>query len=658
MVRSLLDILTSGLPLSAKDLLVKAATASFGEGTVELVDLTKDNLRQRVRLSKRNVADVLVVLDEVSADLCKDIEDGLYTSDKFYRYSDDSSFVEFLNNKYSLSLELPKETMEISERIGDSENNELIERLQSKILDLEGILTNCNLRIQELTNIIENGGYTESTEQNNEEIELLKKDNLELRSLLADKDIEGKSSEDLLSTLRKERDELQKTVENLEKGKNSLLTDYKSVNGELTEFKTKYSVQSGLLRSRETEIEVLKNKLLESTDSDSKLKVLLEEKATVDKILSDSQLENSKLKVDLESKDLEIANLRKQVSSSGNTELEQSLSKALSEKDSLSKQVVELQRKLEDTEKDLGKSKENIDSLILSKGSMQSSLSILENKLKEADENLMQLNKEKIELLNKITILEKSTDRDSDIEAVMSELTKVTQKYDAMSNNVFSKVSSLALPKNSTPIKLVTKQLELSHLRFVFSGSTESRKGTYKCLLDEFRNLPPNERVLIVDCVSETSVDYVFEIERVTPGIDWFRKGGGVQPYLSNTCLKNVQVLTPGLSYINDAYFLTIDWASRLAELENSGYNVVLYCGDISNLVGRILHESFASLGNSMIYVHGNSIGARTIIVNLKGITNSKDSIICYFELNKKMQRFYDIVNKTNECRVLSVIRR
>lgn len=655
----MLSILTSGLPLSAKDILLKASNTVFGEGTVELVDLTKDNLRQRVRLSKRNVADVLVILDEVSADICKDIEDGLYSMDKFYKYSDDASFVEYLNNKYSLSLELVKESMEISDS-KEPINNELLERLQSKIADLEGIINNCNKRIQELTEVIDTCGYSEGNSQDKEDVELLKKDNLALRSVISDLEAKGKSSEELVVNLRKERDELQKSVENLENRKKSLLADFKSVSDELTEFKTKYSTQSGLLSSRESEIEVLKNKLLESTDNNSKVKLLLDEKADVVRQLNMTELENSKLRVDLDSKQQEIDSLKKQIGDNTNlTENEFNktrLAKALSDKETLSQQVSDLQKELIDCRSSLNSLQTDYDSINSVKEGMQETISTLESKLKDSDENLMQLNKEKLELSNKVIILEKSTDRDADIEAVMSDYSKIKQKYESLKNNVFSKIASLSLPKNSTPLKLIEGDVKFPHIRFAFSGNTESRKGTYKCLLDEFRHLPSNERVLIVDCVSETSVDYVFEIERVVAGIDWFRKGGGVQPYLSNTCLKNVQVLTPGLTYINDAYFLTIDWLSRLNELENSGYNVVLYCGDISNLFGRILHESLASLGNSIIYTHGNSIGARTIILNLKGITNSKDSVVCYFELNRKMQRFYEIVNKTNECRILSVV--
>ena len=205
-------------------------------------------------------------------------------------------------------------------------------------------------------------------------------------------------------------------------------------------------------------------------------------------------------------------------------------------------------------------------------------------------------------------------------------------------------------------IRLLHSTEEYDKIRFVFSGSTESRKGTYRCLLDEFRGLPNSERVVIVDVTSETCVDYVFEIKSVVPGLNWFIKGGGVQQYLSKTCLSNVQVLSPGLGYINDCYFLTVNWDDRLRELNESGYNVVVYLGDVSSMTGRVFHEAFASCGSSMVYVHGNAIGARSVVSNLKGLSNAKDSVICYFEYNKKVERFYNMVAKTNECRVLSML--
>ena len=142
--------------------------------------------------------------------------------------------------------------------------------------------------------------------------------------------------------------------------------------------------------------------------------------------------------------------------------------------------------------------------------------------------------------------------------------------------------------------------------------------------------------------------------KKVVPGIEWFRKGGSVQQYISSTELRNTQVLSTGLGYINDSYFLCIDWSKRLRELENSGYKVILFCGDISNLVGRVLHESFASCGDSLIYVLGNSVSSRALVTNLRGLSNKGDSIVAYFDFNPAMKRFYEMVAKSNECKILS----
>ena len=71
-------------------------------------------------------------------------------------------------------------------------------------------------------------------------------------------------------------------------------------------------------------------------------------------------------------------------------------------------------------------------------------------------------------------------------------------------------------------------------------------------------------------------------------------------------------------------------------------------------MVGRVLHESFASYGDSTIYVVGNSIGSRTIVTNLRGLTNSKDSVIAYYDFNAAVEKFYNMVSKTNECKIVS----
>ena len=69
------------------------------------------------------------------------------------------------------------------------------------------------------------------------------------------------------------------------------------------------------------------------------------------------------------------------------------------------------------------------------------------------------------------------------------------------------------------------------------------------------------------------------------------------------------------------------------------------------------MHESFADFGESVIYIHGNAIGSRTIVSNLRGLSNAKDSVVAYFDFNPNMKRFYDMVaTKGNECKIISSI--
>ena len=646
-----LDVLLSGISLTAKEFIAEAMNTTFGEGTVEIIELNKDNLRQRVRLSGRNVADVLVVLDGVSTDLCKDIENGLYQSDKFFTYTTDEALVEFLNEKYNLSLAIASSDLEISSET-EAVNQEIINKYIARAENQSLMINDLKARVQELTSIIEMGNYTGETIVNSEEMDTLKEENLSLHNQILDLTSKGKDVSSRVETLLKERDELKISIEKLENHQKSTLRELESVTAELTEYKVKYSTQSGVIRSKDTEIETLKEKLNGYSSIESELQVEKTEYEVLKKEVDALRLETSKYKVDLANKEQEIARLKREDTDVSSEQLE----KVIAERDSLSRDCAEKETRINQLSEEMGKLKENISTLEEKINNLNLEVEEKKEKLKENDETIIQLNKERLKMQDRLTILEKSTSRDSDIESIMTELADLRQKYDAQQRSVFSKVASVALPKSSSPIQLTRGGVHLNHIRFVYAGSTESRKGAYKALLNEFRGLPQSEKVLIVDAVSETSIDYVFEIRKVISGIDWFRKGGGVQNYLSTTCLNNVKVLSAGLGYINDSYLLTVDWESRLTELENSGYNVILFCGDISNIVGRVMHESFASLGNSMIYVHGNAIGSRTIVSNLKGLTNSKDSIVCYFDFNKQMQRFYEIVSKNNECRVLNIV--
>lgn len=660
----MLTVITSGLPLSAKDVLTEAMDLAFGKRVVSIEELPKDLLRSRVRLASRNTNYILVVLDGVSTDTCKDIENGLYSSDKFFSYQDDTGFVLFLNKKFDISMEVPEEEEDLhSSEVhlteasspegtafsrGESEESaRLIKKLKGVIKDRESIIFNLNCQIKELEERIKEFdfyGGTDATFADNEELTSLKSENAQLKRKVVELN-EAKergyndSSSEQIEELTTKVEILTSSKALVEKKLTALTRDYETAMSELSESRVSYSKQSGVLSSKErqlAELQLQEDKWKSGLDWERKF--------------NEVSLELSKKSLEVESKERDITRYLKEIDElrlRGSNEGR--VRELQADVDSLEQEKVSLQSRLKELETELS-SKSSVEDEL---SSLKQRNEELQNRIKEDDESLTILNKEKLELQSQVEVLQKTSSSDSDIESVMEELVDFRNKYASLSNSAFGKIASSALPKSSPVVHLTRKGAVFNNLRFAFSGSAESRKGTYKCLLEEFKATQTNVKFLIVDLVSETSIDYVFEIKKVKSGLEWFRTGGSLDGFLSQTCLPNTYVLSMGLSYINDSYFLSINWERRLTELESSGYKVVIYCGDLSNVVGRVLHESFADLAASIIYVQGNAVGSRTVITNLKGISNSKCSMVAYFEFNPQMKRFLDIVAKTNKYEIL-----
>lgn len=651
--------LVSGLPLSATDILSEALNESFGDGVVDLISLNKDNLRQRVRLSTRDPQVVLVILDKVSTDMCSSIENGLYSSDKFLSYSTDSELVQFLNNKYSINLSLPEEVLEVvqedSSTVDDEDLSKDIQEYLARIQDQEFLIQNLQDTVHDLEEKIEQLRSGVVVESSSEEVETLKNEILELKGNISDLSTDNESLRVQKESLEEHCSYLEQSVDKLKESKESLKADYNELNDELSKERVTNTQQSGLIRKLEQNVDSLKKEKESLEKTIEGFSGITESKRELESQLSSAQTKISNLTTDNSAKQEKIDSLQRTIDAFGDKDKQ--LSDLRADFDAIQQEKVGLSKKVTQYEEELSKLQSEASQETESIQSLKERIKELEERSESDNASLTRLNQERVELLAKVDSLSKSTDRDTNVEDLMSELNSLRDENSKLKSGVFGKIASYAMPKASSPIFLTRKGVTLVNTRFTFAGNSESRKGAYKCLLNEFKGYNGNDRFLIVDVVSETSIDYVFEIKKVVNGLDWFRKGGGIQRYLSDTCLKNVKVLSPGLGYFNEAYFLTIDWERRLTDLENSGYKVVLFFGDISNMCGRIFHESFADLGNSIIYVHGNAIGSRTIVSNLRGLSNGKSSIVAYFDFNKQIKRFYDMVAKTNECRVLSVLR-
>lgn len=651
-----MNALVSGVSLEGIDLLRQALDKAFGESVIEIVELNKSNLRQRVHLgSKEDSMDtVLIVLDVSSFEECKDLK-SVSDSDKVIVYQTVSELGSDLQSRYDVSLDWEEEQLEETVSVESSEDLERIEKLENLVSDKDMIINNLSSQIKDLHAQIDESGLNEGVNAegtSNKEVESLKNEVLELRAKLSDvsSETDGK-----LEELEKKNEELSKICESLKSSKNIAVSNLESVSDELKDYKVKYSTVSGLLKSKESEVEDLKGKLigLESKLSSSKLSEDEVNRLKAEIVEVNKKLANSDLLVT--SKEEEILRLKTEISEQGNKSssalesIKEDITRITEERDNLKKDLIQKESELAKVDDLLIQ----IDNLRSELGRESSEKEKLQSKLAESEGMVLSLNKEKIELESKLSVLEKSTNRDTDIETVIKEMNTLRKKYQVVSQGVFGRVAEIALPTTSlSSISVVRNVKRYDNLHFIFSGSAESRKGMYRCIRDKIKDSTKN--ILIVDVVSETNIDYVFQMSKVVNGMNWFVSGGGISQYKSSTFMKNVFVLSPGLTFVNDSYFLTIDWDKRLEELDESGYDVYVVCGDISNMVGRILHESFADCGDTSIYVHGNANGCRTIITNAKGLSKIKNSSILYYEFNTQVQKLYNILSKNYNCSVIS----
>lgn len=662
---STLSAIVAGISTTGKELLSKAMENAFG--SISIDECTKDNLRYKVKLAQSVASIVLVVLDSSSENLCKDLVGPLITSNKYYKYSDDTGLVQFLNDVYGLSLELsiPEEVQLSSVQSAESPasgtvSEDFVERLKeqydAQLEDKNSRISNLLATIQELTAIVESGGYAVS-ENNNEAESALRaaqEECLTLRSSLA---TAIKERDDFSAKYNAELDKVTSLITSLGDAEKKLATvqsAYDDALKSLTESRDDASRKSGVIRDKETKISSLEKQIATLSEEHTSFVSVKLERDTATSEVTRLNGVIAGLNHTLSSKDTVIVHLQEQLQESGkDTEelgrLRKELADAQADVSSLKSQLVEAQGKVEAILKDASDHKELEDSY-------KAKSEELEGKLQKQDDYIGELNIKVVQLTSELEVYRTSMEQDSSMDSLLNEKIQLQRRLALYENNPFTKIGMSSMPRTAVNAKLFeTSGVKYQNIRFVFSGSTESRKGTYRCLRNEFAGSKENH--LIVDLVSESSVDYVFEVQSVVKGLKWFEDGGGVQPYLSTTCQTNTKILSPGMWYVNDSWFLTINWENRLKELENSGYKVVIYCGDLSNIVGRVLFETFADVGTTEIYVHGNSVGSRTMVVMSGGVTNISRACVKYFELDKNVMRFYTMVERLCPCEIVSYSR-
>lgn len=216
----ILSVLCSGVSTTGVEYITEAVTQAFGECAVE--ELHRDDLKYKVRVGSKDMSVVLIILDTTSMEECKDIENGLYNSDKFYKYVSDGDLVAFLNKRYDLNMDYAVEDLtSVPDEATSSSvySDDIIENYTSQIADKDGIIRNLTCTIKELEGIVSEGGYQQV---DTSKIEGIESENLELRGKVSDLQNSVDTISQEASSYKKKISELQAENDKLSEDKGIL----------------------------------------------------------------------------------------------------------------------------------------------------------------------------------------------------------------------------------------------------------------------------------------------------------------------------------------------------------------------------------------------------------------------------------------------------
>lgn len=590
----MLRALVCGLPQSALDLVKQSTQEVFGEG-VEVEVLERETLVPRLRLAAKDPSVVLVSLDEVSEKRAQGKDRGTLDSPVYAGYSSSSQerlFIETLNRVLGSTLEVPKEPLR-EEMLTSPVAETSSEGYSFEVEDQEGSVKDLQKRLRAAEFI--NKNLRAQLEEVSEKDTSFSSELLEARGTLTD---ERAKVQRLESELKRAREQ----VEDLQSREEALNHDRESLKEDLADLNLRYNQQSSLLRDKTASLESLQAKVSGFTQSqaESRQRILeLESEVTT------LRASNSTL-LQVQGQNAAYASLNSQ---------KESVSLNSKEVLSLQTEVQTLRSQLDEANADLVESDQDLQGL-------QSELEDLVQQNESLKQTVVDLNQSLLD-----------TPHESDGFQDSAEVNRLRRELAEVQSTPYYAISNRATPITDDSISLLPRHF-FDNVKFIFSGTNSSQRDLYTNLFTHLKagtcNLAsdPRKPTLVVDISPETQIDYAFRLREVKTGITWFDRGGSVAPYLTSTPIENVKVLSPGLRRWNDFYFLDIDWGSRLQELNESGYNVILVGGSLSNGVSRVLYENFSRVGESQIVTQGQLTSARNLVLNYEDLKSSSSELV------------------------------
>lgn len=411
-------------------------------------------------------------------------------------------------------------------------------------------------------------------------------------------------------------------------------SDNENYNGRVPELESVIKAKEGIIQNYQTIIEELRGQLAELGESSVN--------SFSDAEYASWKQEYNTLKEILLKKEESLANLNK-----GYLELQDRVSSQNTLITSLEGEVEEnkdLKKKIQSLENTL-KNQEKIEDL-------KEELNIVKEDLSKSLDTIEVLNKEKLSLKEEVTSLREAQKTSGDTLEWMSKAGKAERELENFLKSPFGELYSASesngvfFLKNTLP--------KYNNIKFLFTVNQGYEKEFYRLILGT-TVIDKNNGYLFVDAVNSSFADYVFEVNKVNNSMEWFENGGSIEEYWSDSRISNLKVVIPTLGYLNDGFFLTVDWEKRLEELNNIGKPVLVYGGTLSTMVGKYLFSLFNSSGNDVkVFIQGSLVFTRNGLSQLTGVQGLELSDICIFNLNKASNPILNAFKNKIRFRVVS----
>lgn len=247
------------------------------------------------------------------------------------------------------------------------------------------------------------------------------------------------------------------------------------------------------------------------------------------------------------------------------------------------------------------------------------------------------------------TELTNARERIADLEMSLSEQTETISD---ISSSIFSKLSTFAfMPKAAVNVGLAQVPCVDDRFYFVTSGSAESVSSLYD-VIRRVCVVNTNVHYLFVDLDSNSFVDSAFGTRKVESPLQWLEGKRDFRECITPTRFSNVKVLSAGFSYVNDLFYLNVDWKYRLEELKGYADVVVINIGCLNNFVTRLLFNTFNVNYKTIVVTKSAPINLRATSLELSGLLvnpNPNVTVECVdFDMRTSNNMYQRLASKYN----------